>query len=265
VFSSFFSARGQAPPFNLSSQLFDLPNIPGAGEPFFGRLPELPKPESLVPDVSAFTGMPGVVSSAGGGKFTVNEPTVGIGLHSGNRLFTLAEAGPEKLTITPLNPPAKGGKAVPSFQAGGEISGISQPSGLPSLAQAREESGLSLEEFVQRLRLQTSQRPQRQMPGQTMPTPEVISDLYGRGMPQFPFLGALGAGRALPPLDLGRSLQGVPLPSPQFLQNLLPSEREAVGDFFNTAVGIPAADVASAAMRPFQNLRGAIPLQRAFF
>lgn len=113
-----------------------LPNIPlpGAGpSPWehFGTLQPNVQQSLLgmTPEQAqnlARLGGAGVVSSAGGGKFTVNEPAVAVGLRSGVPLFTFSEQEPEKITITPLNPPPKpdqGGKSVPSFQEGGTVIG----------------------------------------------------------------------------------------------------------------------------------------------
>jgi len=118
VFSSFFSARGQVPPYN--AQLANILNIPGQGQPFFGSLP----------DMGQTPGIPGIpqpqppqpIPYAKGGTYIPAEPAVAIGLQSGNPLFTFNENAPqqtEKVKITPQKMSGGSSGYPPSFQYGG--------------------------------------------------------------------------------------------------------------------------------------------------
>ena len=205
VFSSFFTARGQVPPYN--AQLANILNIPGQGQPFFGSLPEMG--QTPLPPTIPTPQPPQPIPYAKGGTYIPAEPAVAIGLKSGNPLFTFNENAPqqtEKVKITPQ---------VPSFENGGTA----------------------------------------------LPAP--VQDLYNRDFPQFPYLTNLSQGQGLGIPQLGNAMQGFPVPSMQSLNRMLPSEQTSLFDFFNTVLGIPAADVAWAAQYPFMNLRSATPaLQR---
>ena len=89
--------------------------------------------------------------------------------------------------------------------------------------------------------------------------PEPLGDVFSRGFPQFPFLQNLGMGQGLKPPQLGQALHGFPLPSPQSLNRMTPSEGQSMMDMFNTVFGVPGEDVLWASMLPFRNLRGGIP------
>jgi hypothetical protein len=120
VFSSFFTARGQVPPYN--AQLANILNIPGQNQPFFGSLPPLGETPGIpgIPQPTAPTAIP---LAAQGGTFMPNEPAVAIGLKSGMPLFTFNENAPrqtEKVKITPQ---------VPSFANGGTVI----PGGVPDM------------------------------------------------------------------------------------------------------------------------------------
>jgi len=216
VFSSFFTARGQVPPYN--AQLANILNIPGGGNPWFGAMPDMGQ-TPLPPNIPQPQGPQAIPVAAKGGTFIPAEPAVAIGLKSGNPLFTFNENAPqqtEKVKITPqkMSPNGSGG-SLPAFLNGGTA----------------------------------------------LPAP--VQDLYNRDFPQFPYLTNLSQGQGLGIPQLGNAMQGFPVPSMQSLNRMLPSEQTSLFDFFNTVLGIPAADVAWAAQYPFMNLRSATPaLQR---
>ena len=285
VFSSFFTARGQVPPYN--AQLANILNIPNGGNPFFGSLPDMGQTPGI-PGIPQPQG-PQAISMAKGGTYIPAEPAVAIGLKSGNPLFTFNENAPqqtEKVKITP--------QKVPSFQEGGTITADRR------LADAQNQyqmfpfylpnyQGMQFPPYYMSPFYGNSQGPQflpstgsgGYLPsfagGGTAfsippgpygseplpPLPAPVQDLYNRDFPQFPYLTNLSQGQGLGIPQLGNAMQGFPVPSMQSLNRMLPSEQTSLFDFFNTVLGIPAADVAWAAQYPFMNLRSATPaLQR---
>jgi len=234
VFSSWFQSRGQIPPYN--SQLADILNIPGGGNPWFGALPQMPQlPEvgapPTLPTPTGPTAIP--VGMAQGGTAIPAEPAIAIGLWSGQPLFTFNENAPqqtEQVKITPNK-----GRKVPSFASGGTAFSLPGPSlggtfrGTPS----GNEMGL--------------------------PQPDPLKDLYGRGFPQFPWLTNLGEGRMPGQAQIGQSLSGFPVPSLQSLNQMSPSEQTGLANFFNTVLGVPAEDVFWQARQGLMGLRSGIP------
>ena len=223
VFSSFFTARGQVPPYN--AQLANILNIPGQNQPFFGSLPDMGQ-TPLPPNIPQ-PQPPQPIPYARGGTYMPAEPAVAIGLKSGNPLFTFNENAPqqtEKVKITPQ---------VPSFAEGGTINSI--PSGpygstpLPPIPAPVQD--LYNRDFPQ------------------FPYLTNLSQGQGLGMPQ---LGNSMYGFPVP------SMQSINRMLPSEYQSMF-----SPGGFYDTVMGIPGADVSWAAQYPFRNLRSATPaLQR---
>ena len=215
VFSSWFQARGQVPPYN--AQLANILNIPGGGNPWFGAMPPLGETPGIpgIPQPQVPQAIP---VAAKGGTFIPAEPAVAIGLTSGQPLFTFNENAPqqtEKVQITPQQMSGAPNRYPPSFQYGGTA----------------------------------------------LPAP--IQDFYDRGGPQFPWMTQLGQGNGLQYPDISQALHGMPTPSLQSLNRMLPSEQQGLFSMFNTLFGVSPEDVVTAARIPFNNLRSATPaLQR---
>jgi hypothetical protein len=232
VFSSWFQSRGQVPPYN--SQLADILNIPGGGNPWFGALPAMPQMPTVgapptLPTPTGPTAIP--VNFAQGGTAIPAEPAVAIGLWSGQPLFTFNENAPQQTEQVKITP----NKKVPSFASGGTAFSLPGPTlggtfrGTPS----GNEMGL--------------------------PQPDPLKDLYGRGFPQFPWLTNLGEGRMPGQAQIGQSLHGFPVPSLQSLNQMSPSEQTGLANFFNTVLGVPAEDVFWQARQGLMGLRSGIP------
>lgn len=259
VFSSFFQARGQVPPYN--AQLANILNIQGQGQPFFGSMPPMPGP---APPVAPGPPMPGIptpqppqaIPYAQGGTYIPAEPAVAIGLRSGQPLFTFNEQAPakkEKVKITPQ-------KKVPGFQQGGTV----QTGGIPDYAKGYNPySGWDWQPdqgWTDRGMGITPSSPGIKPEFSGYPAP--LGDVFSRGFPEFPFLQKLGMGRGLDMPDLSAALSGFPLPSPQALNRMTPSEGATMMDLFNTVFGVPGEDVLWASLLPFRGLRGAMPAMR---
>jgi hypothetical protein len=230
VFSSWFQSRGQVPPYN--SQLADILNIPGGGNPWFDAMPPI-GPTPTAPTIPT-PQPPQPVPYAQGGTNIPAEPAVAIGLWSGQPLFTFNENAPqqtEKVKITPNK-----GQKVPSFASGGTA--FTDPSiGLGGTFRGTGPSATPM----------------------SGTNPDPLQDFYNRGGPQFPWLTNLGQG-GMPGLpDIGRSLSGFPVPSLQSLNQMAPSEQVALANYFNTVHGIPAEDVFWQARRGLLGLRSGIP------
>lgn len=238
IYSSFFQARGEIPPYN--AQLANILNIPGQGSPWFGALPPM-GPTPGMPTVPT-PQPPQAIPYAAGGTHIPAEPVVAIGLHSGQPLFTFNEQAPaktEKVKITPQ----KKGKAlegqyippgVPGFQGGGNV----YTTGVPGVTRGA-----------------TPTPSPTGFPGY----PDPLADVWGRGMAQFPYLRELGLGQGLDYPQFGKALHGMPLPSPQTYSRMTPSEGR---DFMNVISGVfgqDPADVLWASLLPFRGLRGAMP------
>ncbi len=247
IYSSFFQSRGEVPPYN--AQLANILNIPGQGSPWFGALPPM-GPTPGMPTIPT-PQPPQAIPYAKGGTYIPAEPAVAIGLQSGQPLFTFNEQAPaktEKVKITPQ----KKGKAlegqyippgIPGFQAGGNVyttgvPGVSRGA-TPNAAPAGPGAGA--------------------FPGY----PDPLADVWGRGMAQFPYLRNLGLGQGLDFPQMSKALHGFPLPSPQSLNRMTPSEGENFMGLIRDVFGQNPQDVLWASLLPFQGLRGAMPaLQR---
>ena len=245
IFSSFFQARGEVPPYN--AQLANILNIPGQGSPWFGALPPM-GPTPGMPTVPT-PQPPQAIPYAKGGTYIPAEPAVAIGLDSGQPLFTFNEQAPAKTEKIKITPQKKGKAlegqyippAVPGFQAGGNV----YTTGVPGVSRGATPT--------------TATAAGTQFPG--MPDP--LADLFARDFPQFPYLRSLGRGEGLGFPQLSKALHGLPLPSPQFLNRMTPSEGENLMGLIDTIFGQNPADLLWASLLPFRNLRGAMPaLQR---
>jgi len=221
VFASWFQARGQVPPYN--SQLANILNIPNGGNPWFGAMPDMGQ-TPLPPNIPTPQAPQAIPTAAKGGTFIPAEPTVAIGMNSGQPLFTFNENAPqqtEKVKITPQ---------VPSFAEGGTAFSI--PPG-----------------------------PYGSTPLPPFPAP--IQDFYDRGGPQFPWLTQLGQGQGLQYPNMSQAAHGMPTPSLQSLNRMLPSEQQGLFSMYNTLFGISPEDVVASSRYGFNNLRSATPaLQR---
>lgn len=229
IYSSFFQARGEVPPYN--AQLANILNIPGQGSPWFGALPPMgPTPGMpTVPTPQA----PQAIPYAQGGTYIPAEPAVAIGLQSGQPLFTFNEQAPakkEKVKITP--------QKVPGFQAGGNV----YTTGVPGVSRGATPS--------------TATGPQ--FPG----LPEPLADVWGRDFPQFPYARELAYGRGLDYPQFGKALHGFPIPSPQSLGRMTTEEARDFMSLISGVFGQNPADVLWASFLPFRGLRGAMPAMR---
>jgi len=296
VFASWFQARGQVPPYN--AQLANILNIPNGGNPWFGALP--PMGETPLPPTVPTPGPPQAIPAAAkGGTFIPPEPAVAIGLTSGQPLFTFNENAPqqtEKVKITPqlkkggtvkTRTPKQGEGDDPFAKYGPFLSNLfnimgswgligppkmpfgndapwqpqswgGNPAVLPNYQVGSRQGQLLPNAPFDR---GNASLPSFLNGGTALPAP--IQDFYDRGGPQFPWMTDLGLGRGLQYPDMSQAAHGMPTPSLQSLNRMLPSEQQGLFSMYNTLFGISPEDVLASARYGFNNLRSATPaLQR---